>query len=619
MNKLLYVDLSHAKSEMRELNIEDAKKYVGGSGLAAKILYEETGSRTNPLGPENVLIFMTGPFTGTRALSSSRYVAAAKSPLTGLYGEATSGGSWGEVLKRSGVDGIVIRGKAPAPVYLWIDKERVELRDAEHLWGRDTFETDRILKSQTDKRAVVACIGPAGEKRVPIAAIVNDGVHARTAARCGLGAVMGSKNLKAVVVSGDLEVHVHNPTELKESIRNISKDVMEKTKALTVGGTGAAVASSENLGGLPVQNWRYTGRWEESAQKITGSTMLQSYGAGNYYCRRCIIGCGKDVRISEGEYKGDKQAAPEYETLALMGSNCLIDNLEAIIKANDLCNRYGLDTMSTGGAIAFGMEAFEKGLLSREDTEGIELRWGNEKALIQTIEKIGENKGIGKLLGLGAGGAAKQLGRNAEEFAIHVKGLDLPGHDPRTYNAGGVNYATSSIGASHLAGFSHAFERSLTAPEIGIPSPMDPVETEGKGVLTAKTQDYMGMFDSLVVCKFVLFGGVGISTLLEWYQQITGEPMDVDSFMKTGERIFNLKRLYNIGCGLSRRDDSLPARLTSLKKTGAGHSPHLPPIEKMLREYYEYRGWSEEGVPTRKKLDELDITAPSRSTSSEAP
>jgi aldehyde:ferredoxin oxidoreductase len=267
MDKLLYVDLSQLKSEMRELDIEDAKKYMGGSGLAAKILYDETGKRTDPLGPENVLIFMTGPFAGTRALSSSRYVVVSKSPLTGLYGESTSGGSWREVLKRSGVDGIVIRGKASAPVYLWINNERVELRDAEHLWGKDTLETDRILKSQTDKRAVVACIGPAGEKRVPLAAIVNDGAHARTAARCGLGAVMGSKNLKAVVVSGDLQVHVHNPMELKKSIKELSKDVIEKTKALTVGGTGAAVASSESLGGLPIQNWRYTGRWRRSLRR----------------------------------------------------------------------------------------------------------------------------------------------------------------------------------------------------------------------------------------------------------------------------------------------------------------------------------------------------------------
>jgi len=337
--------------------------------------------------------------------------------------------------------------------------------------------------------------------------------------------------------------------------------------------------------------------------------MLRSYGTGNYHCKRCIIGCGKNVKINEGEYKGEEQAAPEYETLALLGSNCLIDNLEALIKANDLCNRYGLDTMSTGSVIAFGMEAFEKGLISKEETEGIDLQWGNEKALIQTIKKIGENKGIGKLLGLGAKGAAKVLGNNAEEFAMHVKGLEFAAHDPRRFNAGALSYATSSIGASHCAGFSHSFERNLSAPEIGIPNPTDPFETEGKGLLTAKTQNYMGMLDSLVICIFLLFGGLNISNIIEWYHHITGEDMDVDNFMKAGERIFNLKRLYNINCGVSRKDDFLPPRMMTLKKRGEGHSPNLPPIGNMLSDYYEVRGWSEDGIPTEEKLRGLEITS----------
>lgn len=607
MNRLAYVDLSRSTVDLRELPEEDAKKYVGGSGLAAKILYDETDGGTQPLGPDNRLIFMTGPFTGTRALSSSRYVVAAKSPLTGLFGESTSGGSWAEVLKRSGVDGIVIRGKASNPSYLWIKKGQMEIRNARHLWGKDTFETDAALKDETDEKAVVSCIGPAGEKMVPISAIVNDGIHARTAARCGFGAVMGSKNLKAVVVGGGMEVDVHDSAGLNNAIKTISKDVIEKTKALREFGTAGAVIASETLGGLPVQNWRYTGRWKENARKITGTTMLNSHGAGNYSCKRCIIGCGKDVIIKEGYYRGEKQAAPEYETLALLGSNCLIDNVEAIIKANDLCNRYGLDTMSTGGVIAFGMEAFEKDLITVEDTEGIDLRWGNESALIRTLIKIGENEGIGKLLGLGVKQAARALGNNAEEFAMHVKGLEFAAHDPRAYNAGALNFATSSIGASHLSGFSHAFERGLSAPEIGIPSPMDPFESEGKGALTAKTQNYMGMLDSLITCKFVLFGGVGISTLIEWYHYITGEPMDVETFIKTGERIFNLKRLYNIDCGVSRKDDFLPPRTLTLRKNGEGYTPNLPPIGKMLSDYYEYRGWSEEGFPTGKKLKELGI------------
>lgn len=610
MNRLLYVDLSESRIEKRDIDIEDLKKYVGGSGLATKILYEETDKDTNPLGPENLLIFMTGPFTGTSVLSSSRYTVVSKSPLTGIFGEASSGGSWAEVLKKSGFDGIIIRGKSSNPVYLWINNEKVELREADHLWGKDTFETDEILKSETDRKAVVACIGPAGEKMVPISAIVNDGIHARTAARCGLGAVMGSKNLKAVAVAGNKEVTLHNQDGLKKSIKDIAENVKTRTAALREFGTAGAVAASEDLGGLPVQNWGHTGRWKGGAQKITGKTMVSSHGSGNYYCRRCIIGCGINVKINNGKYKGGKQAAPEYETLALLGSNCLIENVEAIIKANDLCNRYGLDTMSTGSVIAFAMEAFERGIISREDTEGIDLEWGNEEAFIETIHRIGENSGIGKVLGQGVRKAVELLGKDTEEFALHVKGLELAAHDPRAYNAGALNFATSSIGASHLSGFSHAFERGLASPEIGIPPSPDlshRFKTEGKGVLTAKSQNFMGMLDSLIICKFVLFGGVGISTLLEWYQDVTGEQMDVDEFMQIGERIFNLKRLYNANCGVSRKDDFLPSRIMTTEKTGEGHTPNLPPIEQMLGDYYEYRGWSEDGIPTEPKLKELKI------------
>lgn len=608
MGKILYFDLSLSEKALKELDTNDVKKYIGGSGLGAKILFDETDENTDPLSPENVLIFMTGPFTGTPVLCSSRYSVISKSPLTGIFGESSSGGSWGEMLKKSSFDGIVIRGKSPKPVYLWLNNGEVELRDASHIWGKDTFEIDSILKSETNSKAVVACIGQAGEKSIPLAAIMNDGVHARAAARCGLGAVMGSKNLKAIVVHGNHKVEVKDAQGLNDSIKELSKIVVEKAAGLKKLGTAGALAVFEEMGSLPLQNWRYTNRWKEGAQKITGATLVESYVTGNYSCKRCIIGCGKKVEIKDGPYKGVNQAAPEYETLALMGSNCLVYDLAAIIKANELCNRYGLDTMGTGSVVAFGMEAFEKELISKMDTEGIELVWGNGDAVIEIVKKIGESTGIGKLLGLGSREAAKILGKNAEEFAIHVKGLDLPAHDPRAYNAGAVNFATSARGACHLSGFTHVFERTLVAPEIGIPEPIDRFEVSGKGILTAKTQDYMGMLDSLEICKFIMFGGMGISTFIKWYNYVTGEEMDVDSFMKTGERIFNLKRLYNVKCGVSRKDDFLPPRILTWKKVGEGLSPNLPPLGTMLGEYYEYRGWSEDGIPSREKKEELEIS-----------
>jgi len=436
---------------------------------------------------------------------------------------------------------------------------------------------------------------------------MNDGIHARTAGRCGMGAVMGSKNLKAIVVYGDQKIDVEDLKGLNNSIKEESKIIVEKAAGLKKLGTGGALAVFEEMGSLPLQNWRYTGRWKEGAQKITGATLVESYVTGNYSCKRCIIGCGKKVKVTKGPYKGTEQSAPEYETLALIGSNCLVDDLAAIIKANELCNRYGLDTMSTGSVIAFGMEAFEKGLITKKDTQGIELVWGNGDAVVEMVRQIGESKGIGKVLGLGSKEAAKGLGKNAEEFAIHVKGLDFAGHDPRAYNAGAVNFATSARGACHLSGFTHVFERALVAPEIGIPEPIDRFEVSGKGILTAKTQDYMGMLDSLEICKFIMFGGMGISTFIKWYKYVTGEQMDVNSFMKTGERIFNLKRLYNVKCGVSRKDDFLPPRILTWKKVGEGLSPNLPPLGTMLGEYYDYRGWSEDGIPSKEKLEELDI------------
>ena len=607
MGKILYFDLSTLKKEIRDLNMNDAKKYIGGSGLGIKILFDETDKDTDPLGPENVLIFMIGPFTGTPVPCSSRYSVISKSPLTGIFGESNSGGSWGDMLKKTGLDGIVIKGKSTKPVYLWLNNGEVELRDASHIWGKDTFEIDSILKSETNSKAVVACIGQAGEKCVPLAAIMNDGIHARTAGRCGMGAVMGSKYLKAIVVYGDQKIDVEDLKGLNDSIKEESKIIVEKAAGLKRLGTGGALAVFEEMGSLPLQNWRYTGRWKEGAQKITGATLVESYVIGNYFCKRCIIGCGKKVKVTKGPYKGTEQSAPEYETLALIGSNCLVDDLAAIIKANELCNRYGLDTMGAGSVIAFGMEAFEKGLITKKDTQEIELVWGNGDAVVEMVKQIGESTGIGKVLGLGSKEAAKVLGKNAEEFAIHVKGLDFAGHDPRAYNGGAVNFATSARGACHLSGFTHVFERALVAPEIDIPKPLDRFEVSGKGILTAKTQDYMGMLDSLEICKFIMFGGMGISTFIKWYNYVTGEEMNVDSFMKTGERIFNLKRLYNVKCGLSRKDDFLPPRILTWKKVGEGLSPNLPPLGKMLGEYYDYRGWSEDGIPSKEKMEELEI------------
>jgi len=607
MGKILYFDLSSSKVHIGDMNEEWAHQFIGGSGLGAKILYELTNERTDPLGPENPLIFMTGPFTGTAVPLSGRHAVVSRSPLTGIFGESDVGGTWGANLKKAGFDGMIITGKSENPVYLWVHNGEWEIRNASHLWGKDTYEIDPLLKNETHEKAVVSAIGQAGENLVPMAAVMTDGKDGRAAGRCGMGAVMGSKNLKAIVVYGTGNVAVYNPETVTRLPKEVGAQINKNAENFRKYGTSGSLSVFESMGTLPLQNWKFVGRWEESAEKINGFTLAETLLTGRYFCDSCVLGCGRVVKVESGPYAGVEGAGPEYETLALLGSNLLIDNLEALCFANELCNRFGLDTMSTGGAIAFGMEAYEKGLIDREDTGGIELRWGSAEAMIEMVKMIAQKKGLGEVLGKGVKRASEELGKNSVEFAMHIKGLELPAHDPRGYNAGAVGYATASRGGCHMAGLTHTFERVLKSPEMGIPEPLDRFQIEGKGILAAKSQNLMGMMDSLKLCKFILFGGITITHIVKWYHDVTGNEMTIDDFVKTGERIFNLKRLYNVRLGISRKDDTLPFRSLTFKRMGKGLTPNLPPLGQMLSEYYEYRGWSEEGIPTPEKLKELGL------------
>jgi len=604
--KILYVDLTRSAIHVEDLKEEWAHQFIGGSGLGAKFLYEMTDERTDPLGPENPLIFMTGPFTGTGVPLSGRHAVVSRSPLTGIFGESDVGGTWGANLKKAGFDGIIVTGKSTKPVYVWVHNGEWEIRDASHLRGKDTYEIDPILKRDTNEKAVVQSVGQAGENEVLLAAIMTDGKDGRAAGRCGLGAVMGSKKLKAIVVYGMGEVSVAAADKVKSLKKEYGPSIYKKGAGFHHG-TAGGLPLFEALGTMPLQNWKFVGRWEESASKISGTTMSDSVLTGKYFCDSCVLGCGRAVKIEKGPYAGVDGAGPEYETLALLGSSCLIDNLEALCFANELCNRFGLDTMSTGGSIAFAMEAYERGLIDQKATGNIELRWGNADAMIEMIKMIAMKKGIGALLGKGVRIASETIGKNSVEFAMHVKGLELPAHDPRAYNAGAVSFATSSRGACHLSGMSHTFERVAKCPELGIPEPVDRFQVEGKGVLAAKTQNLMGMMDSLKLCKFAIGGGITITDMVQWYHYVTGNQMTIDNFIKTGERIFNLKRLYNVRLGISRKDDTLPFRSLTSKRIGEGLTPQLPPLGRMLGEYYEYRGWSEEGIPTSEKLEELGL------------
>ena len=565
--KIARIDLSKRKVYVQRLKNNLIKDYIGGSGIGAKLLYEEKTEKMDPLSPNSLIIFMTGPLTGSGVPGTGRHEVIFKSPLTNIFARSSVGGSWGVKLKKAGFDGIIISGKSDKPVYLWIHEEKVEFRSANNLWGKDTYEVDKILKEETEGKASTAVIGPAGEKGIKISCIVHDGKHARVAGRCGGGALMGSKNLKAIVVYGTQRVSINQPKKLKDYIKETLPHIKEAGKGMSEFGTAGGIMNYEKLGNFPHKNWALSD-WEEGAKKICGQEMAKTILKGRYSCRDCPIGCGRVVKVTEGPFAPVDGGGPEYETIAALGSNCLVDNLEAIAKANELCNRYGLDTMSTGGVIGFAMEAYEKSLINIKDTGGIELKWGDGKAVIKMVEKIAKREDIGKLLGEGVKEAALGIGKNSIEFAIHTKGLEPSYHDPRCFFSHALSYATTNRGACHNGSQSHSCEMSNTQPDIGIDKPQDRHQLEGKAEFTIKLQNLMCMFDSIVMCNFMhAYRAIKVHSMVNLLNYVTGLDLDIKEFMKIGERIFNLQRLYNVRCGISRKDDTLPSRfLTFLKK-----------------------------------------------------
>lgn len=606
--KYLRVNLTARHIEIRPIPDKMFRDYIGGAGIATRLLYDETGPETDPLGPENVLAAFTGPFTNSRVLSASRHHYVSRSPMTGILGESNVGGDWGAQLKQAGFDGITVTGQAESPVYLWIHDGEAELRDARPIWGKDSFEAADWLKAQTNARASAAVIGQAGENLVPIAGIPHIGnVRFGIAGRTGLGAVMGSKHLKAMVVYGTQPIPYADDEGLKASVQQAMPHIRQVTADFTKYGTSGGVEKYEYLGNFPIKNWRES-RWKEGAEKISGVTMHDTILAGRYTCRKCTIACGRHIVIEEGPYAPLDTEGPEYETVGTMGGECLVDNLEAICKANELCNRYGLDTISVGAAVAFGMEAYERGLLTLADTDGLELTWGSAEALVEMVHRIALGRDVGKLLGKGVKGAADELGGNAAEFAVHVKGLEPSAHDPRRFWVQAVSYATAARGACHNANWGHPYELGLKFPEIGLMQPHKSYEMDGLIHVAAQLQNYQSLNDALVICRFAqVGGGTSLTNVTEWYNLITGENATAQDLLRAGERIFNLKRLYNTRLGISRKDDMLPPRFMTHNRKGEGMTTQLPPIGQMLNEYYEYRGWDEFGLPTPEKVAELGL------------
>lgn len=595
IGKILRVNLTKEEWKAEELDRNIAEKFIGGRGLGSKILYDEIDPKVDPLSPDNKLILATGPLTGTSASAAGRYMAITKSPLTGTIACSNSGGHFGAELKFAGFDLIIIEGKAKEPVYLYVEDGKAEIRSATHLWGKTTHEaTDQIL-SETDMEARVACIGPAGERLVRFACIIND--KHRAAGRSGVGAVMGSKNLKAVAVKGSGSVQVAD----KEAFRKATLEGFQKVKAnpvtsqgLPAYGTAILINIINQSGILPTRNFQ-DGVFE-GAEKISGESIAEQLLVRNRACFACPIACGRVVKVTNPKYECFSEG-PEYESDWALGACCGVDNIDAIGKANYLCDILGIDPISAGVTIACGMELFERGIVSRSEV-GRSLNFGDPDAMVEMVRAIGYREGFGDALAEGSYRLAERYGH--PEYSMSVKRQEFPAYDARGAQGMGLEYATSNRGACHVRGY-------MISPEIlGSPQKLDPFETEEKAGWTKTFQDLTAVVDSSGICLFNTFA-IGAPEILEYLKAATGVKMTLEELMKAGERIWNLERLFNLKAGISGKEDRLPDRLLKEPMPSGPAKGNVVKLEKMLPEYYELRGWDKEGVPTKERLKELGL------------
>lgn len=605
--KLLFVDLTKGKHWVEPLNLAYARKYIGGKGLAARYLFDLLKPGTDPLSPDNVFIVMTCPLNGTLAPASAKYCVVTKSPLTNIWVDSHAGGYFGPELKYAGFDGIIITGRAKKPVYLYIEDGTVEIRDAEQLWGKTTHETNTAIKEELgDPMARVMCIGPAGEKLVRFASIDTE---YRQHGRGGVGAVMGSKNLKAIAVRGTGGVTVAYPEEFLKACAEVSEKDIFKNPEAEFGirwGSPSIAWWTQEVGALPTRNFT-NGRFERLSE-IDADAVLRMT-VKRKACYQCPVGCGNYVVVPTGPYAGTEVEGPEYETLCLMGSNCGIDRLDAIARANYLCDAFGLDTISTGNVIAWAMECYEKGIITPEDTEGLELTFGNHEALVTMVEKIAKREGLGDILAEGVKRAAEKIGKGSERYAVHVKGLELPAYEPRASPAMGLSYAVADRGGCHLRSWPIGPE-CFGAFWLGAkPVKIDRWSPENKAKIVMEQEHQYAAKFALGVCDFCCWTNERLTYLL-WTATGFDEYKDVREFERAGERIVNLTRIINLREGMTAKDDTLPPRIfEDPLKSGpaAGRVVKREDFEKMLKEYYKLRKYDDEGRPTPERLKELGM------------
>ncbi|MFW9788644.1 MAG: aldehyde ferredoxin oxidoreductase family protein [Candidatus Thorarchaeota archaeon] len=582
---ILHVNLSDKSIRREPIAPEIFKEYLGGRGLGVKLVYDHLAPGTDALSPENILVFAVGPSTATRVPTAGRFVVVTKSPTTGTMFDSHAGGYFGAQLRRAGFAAVVLYGKAESPVYLWINNDEVEIRDASKVWGKDVYETTDHLLRETDEKAQVACIGPAGENLGLMAAIMTD--KHRAAGRGGVGAVMGSKNLKAIVAKGTGEVNSHDQERLNAAVeraRRLIKKNAVTNKSLPVYGTPVLVSVANELGMLPTNNFQ-EGTFND-ADGVSGEKLLERFSAGTYNCHGCPIGCGRTSLI-----KGEKIGGPEYESLWALGPQCGINDLEWIAIANDRCNHLGLDTISTGSTIGAAMELVEKGKLDAP------LKFGDTTGILEIIEDIAYMRGLGAEMSEGSKRLAERYG--APELAMQVKGLELPAYDPRGAQGHALGYATSNRGGCHLRSY-------LIGPEVlGSPVLVDRDRPDGKADLVMLYQDLSAAMDCMVVCRFTNFAWT-VDDYAEMISAGTGLELSGRDLLQLGARIYNLERLFNLREGFTSKDDTLPPRFFKPLPEG-GSRKRVVHLEQMLKEYYKLRGWDKEGRPTKDTLKKLDL------------
>lgn len=594
--KILRVNLTNGTISIEALDQKMAKDFIGGRGLGSKILYNEVSPQVDPLGPDNKLIFAIGPLTGTAAPVSGRHMVITKSPLTNTIACSNSGGFWGFALKAAGYDAIIFEGRAEKPVYILIEDDEIELKDAVHLWGKTTHETEDMLHEEIGKGFRIAEIGPAGEKLSKLACVIND--KHRAAGRSGVGAVMGSKNLKAVAVKGSKRAEIANPDDFKAACNAVLEKIKTHpitSQGLPAYGTALLVNIINASGAFPTNNFQQA--VFAGAEKISGETIAKDILIKNKGCAGCSILCARETKLDGTvytKYSGSGEG-PEYESIWALGACCGIDDLGAVTKANYLCNELGLDTISAGVTVACAMELYEKGYIKKEEV-GHDLKFGNGEAMVDLIEKMGLRKGFGDILAEGSYRLAEKYGH--PELSMTTKKQEYPAYDPRGIQGIGLNFATSNRGACHVRGYT-------IAPEIaGVPQKLDPHATEGKAFWVKAFQDVTAIVDSAGLCLFTTFA-IGADDILPMINGLTGAGYTIESLMAAGERIYNLERMFNLKAGLTGKDDTLAPRLLNEPIPEGPAKGLVSKLGTMLPEYYQLRGWDSNGNPGSEKLSQL--------------